>query len=284
MLFGCSRSYVPVSSISTNIASTSMATPTQLISTPTGEETFQGPKFSVVWVPENETLNIHKPAGISGAKVGELAFDQGGIELTGASSRLGSSTWMEIRMPGGGTGWVNGWNLTESVSPESFCNDEGVPAILNAFTQAVTEQDGARLAELINPQRGLILRHDWWNPEVLFPVETVGNVYTDLSSLTWGTISGTDFPIEGSFSEVIAPQLSDVFEVAPNAFCNDLLIGVTTREIAWPDEYRNINYYSFYRPAPEGGNSFDWRGWALGFEYIQGQPYLTLLVQFRGDI
>jgi hypothetical protein len=284
MLFGCSRSYVPVSSISTGIPSTAVATPTQPILTPTAEEQFQGPLFSVVWVTEDETLVIRKPAGISGANVGELVFDQGGIELTGASSLLGSSTWMEIRLPDGGTGWVNRWNITESVAPEFFCNDERIPEILNAFTQVVVEQDGARLTELVNPQRGLILRHDWWNPEILFPIGTVGNVYTNLSSLTWGKISGTEFPIEGSFSEVIAPQLSDVFEIAPSAACNELLSGVTTREIVWPDEYHNINFYSFYRPAPEGGNAFDWRGWALGFEYIQGQPYLTILVQFRGDI
>jgi hypothetical protein len=251
ILLGCSRSYVPVSSISTGIASTAVATPTQPILTPTAEEQFQGPMFSVVWVPEDETLVIRKPAGISGANVGDLVFDQGGIELTGASSPLGSSTWMEIRLLDGGTGWVNRWNITESVAPDFFCNDERVPEILNAFTQAVTEQDGARLTELVNPQRGLILRHDWWNPEILFP---------------------------------IGPQLSDVFEITPSAACNELLSGVTTREIVWPDEYHNINFYSFYRPAPEGGNAFDWRGWALGFEYIQGQPYLTILVQFRGDI
>jgi hypothetical protein len=52
----------------------------------------------------------------------------------------------------------------------------------------------------------------------------------------------------------------------------------------WPSEYSNMNYISFHRAAPEPGSQLNWRTWALGIEYLDGQPYLALLVQYRGEI
>lgn len=239
--------------------------------------------YSVVWVPEEETLKIHNPAGIAGTVIGELAYDQSGIQLTGGSSSLGSSLWVEIKTLDGTKGWVNEWNLTEAAGSEQFCSDERIPGILTQVIRAIEAQDGQMLAEYVNPDRGLIMRHDWWNPEVIIPYDKVPQLFEDRSKLDWGVISGGDFRIEGSFDELIRPLILETV-TASEPRCNELPTGTTTRSAIWPTVYTSLNYSAFYRPAPEDGNPFNWRTWAFTFEYIGGRPYLTVLVQFHGDI
>jgi hypothetical protein len=239
--------------------------------------------YSVAWIPEGEELKIHNPAGIAGTVIGELAYDQSGIQLTGGSSSLGSSLWVEIKTPEGTTGWVNEWNLTETTRSEEYCSDGRVPGVLTQVIRAIEARDGQMLAEYVNPERGLIVRHDWWNPEVIIPYNKVSQIFEDRSKLDWGVIGGGDFQIEGSFDELIRPLILETVS-GSEPVCNELPIGTTTRSAIWPTVYTSLNYYAFYHPAPENGNPFNWRTWAFTFEYIGGRPYLTVLVQFHGDI
>jgi hypothetical protein len=281
-LTACTRSSVPVSSVGTlPVPETEQVTEIP-VSTPENDK--GGVTYAVVWVAEDATLNVRKPAGISGSVVGQLAHNQRGVQLTGPSSLLGSSRWVEIEMSGGGNGWVNAWNLTEDVSAVEFCADPQVLPLLEAVVSALVSQDGETLASLVNPQRGLILLHDWWNPEVIVSASAVKNIFTDLTEVDWGFLSGTEFPIRGSFRQVIVPQLEDVFTGAPEITCNVLTTGVTSRSMIWPGVYENMNYYAFHRPVREGGNKFDWRTWVMGIEYVGGKPFLSMLVQYRGDI
>jgi hypothetical protein len=278
----CTRSSVPVSSVAT--LPIPEATQVSEIPASTPEAVSGGDTCAVVWVVEDATLMVRKPAGISGAVVGQLAHDQRGVRLTGPSSLLGSSLWVEIEISGGGNGWVNAWNLTEDVSKEEFCADPQVLPLLEAVVSALMSQDGETLAGLVNPQRGLVLLHDWWNPEVIVSANAVKNIFTDLTEMDWGFLSGTEFPIRGSFRQVMTPQLEDVFAGSPEVSCNALMTGVTSRSMIWPGVYENINYYAFHRPVREGGNKFDWRTWVMGIEYVGGRPFLSMLVQYRGDI
>lgn len=243
----------------------------------------QADDYSVVWIPEDETLQIHNPAGTAGTVIGELAYDQSGIHLTGGTTSLGSSQWVEIETQGGITGWVNEWNLTETVSSEAFCSDNRIPGILVQVIRAIDAQDGQELANYINPDRGLIIRHDWWNPDVIIPYEQIPRLFEDSTQREWGVISGGEFQIVGSFDELIKPLIMEtVADLQP--VCGELPTGTTTRVALWPGEYSTLNYSAFYRPAPENGNPFNWRTWAFTFEYIDGRPFLTVLVQFHGDI
>jgi hypothetical protein len=239
--------------------------------------------YSVVWIPEDETLKIHNPAGIAGTVIGELPYDQSGIKLTGGSTSLGSSVWVEIETQDGLSGWVNEWNLTETVLNDTFCADGRIPGVLVHVIQAIETQDGQKLAQFVNPERGLIIRHDWWNPEVIIPQDQVARLFEDRTKRDWGVISGGDFPIEGSFDELIRPLILETVQES-DPICNQLPIGTTTRPAIWPQEYSTLNYRSFYRPASDNGNPFNWTTWAFTFEYIGGRPYLTVLVQFQGDI
>jgi hypothetical protein len=254
-------------------------------STPQSETVFQTSEtYAIVWIPEEDTLKLRVPAGIAGSIVDELEYDSHGVSVTGNTTSLGSSLWVEIQGPDGEMGWVNSWNLTEDVPGEDFCADPRILSLLERVTQAFLDEDGSRLAELVNPKRGLILRHDWWNPEVIIRSSELSNLYLTRQDREWGNLSGGDFAIEGSFSEVFSPILKDVLSQTPTAVCKEISSGVTSMPVVWPGEYANLHFYAFHRASPEGGNRFDWRTMVFGFEYIQGEPFLTLLIHFHGDI
>jgi len=238
-------------------------------------------RYAVVWVEQG--LAVRQPAGITSSEVASLPADQRGIGVTGQSTLLGSSTWLEIFLPEGGTGWVNGYNLTEDVTPDAFCQDPRPVDLANRFILALQSENGAQLAQLASPKRGLIIRHDWWNPEVITELGSLPHLFQDGTEQDWGINRDSELSITGSFGEVILPQLRDVFVVAPSFSCNRIATGNTAEDVAWPAEYTNLNFISFHRAAPSP-SSLNWRTWALGIEYVNGSPYLAVLVQYRGEI
>lgn len=286
LLAGCRQSLVPAPT-STAIP---VAQPTATLTaepSPFPEPTLQPSTefaYAVVWVPADSPLQVRQPAGITSMAVGSLAADQRGIAITGRSTRLGSSTWVEILLPQGGAGWINGWNLTEDVSPNQFCEDPRVPDLINRFILAIQKRDGGQLAELVSPRRGLIVRHDWWNPEVIFEADEVALLFQDPVARVWGVNRDSEQAISGPFREAILPRMDNVFSVAPQQACNQLVVGTTAQPAEWPSEYFNLNYLSYHRPAPTPGNALNWRTWALGIEFVEGRPYLAVLVQYRGEI
>jgi hypothetical protein len=287
-LAACTRTLVPVTPIVLATPSATSVSPTIVVEPgptlrPT-EPISAGVAYAVTWVAGGETLAVRQPAGTSGSKIDELSSDQRGIQLTGNSTPLGSSLWVEILRSGGGSGWVNSWNLTEAVSASDFCADARVQALIDRVKTAVEERDGAALAELINPRRGLVVRLDWWNPDVVIPYPTVSNLLSSPTKIEWGIEQESGKPVEGTFREMILPGLDDVLEGDPTISCDSLNAGRTARSVQWPDEFTNINFYSFFRPANVPGNELSWRAWAMGIEYVGGEPFLSLLVQYRAEI
>lgn len=283
---GCRQSLVPAATATAPATDEPTAT-TPVEPTTTPQPTLQTSTefaYAVLGAAADTPLQARQPAGITSMAVGSLAADQRGIAITGRSTKLGSSTWVEILLPQGGTGWVNAWNLTEDVSPTGFCEDPRVPDLINRFILAIQQRDGAQLSQLVSPRRGLVVRYDWWNPEVIFGPAEVSLIFQDPVARIWGVNRDSQQPISGPFREVILPRLDDVFSVAPEQACNQLGAGTTAVEAEWPAEYTNLNYLSYYRPAPTPGNALNWRTWALGIEFVEGQPYLAYLVQYRGEI
>ena len=266
------------------VALPTLTTQPQFQVSPTPSIEIETDQYAVVWVTHEETLIIRKPAGISGTAVSELAYDQRGIKLTGSSTLLGSSTWVEIHTPAGGTGWVNSWNLTEDVLPAHFCEDARVNTLLESFVSSLIDQDGEQLSQAVHPERGLILRHDWWNPDIIYLPNSVSGIFSDLTEIDWGVLGGSEFHILGSFQQVVFPQIEDIFSVTPEVKCNEMIAGVTNQDAIWPTELDNINFYVFHRSSPEGGNKYDWRTLAIGIEYVDNRPYISIVIQYRGDI
>jgi hypothetical protein len=240
--------------------------------------------YAIVWIQHGEVLRIRQPAGISGSVVDTLAHDLRGVHLTGEATRLGSSTWVEILRPLGGTGWINSWNVTEYITEDQFCSDIQVAGLIENFVQALESHDGERLANLVSPKRGLVIRHDWWNPEVVFNQASIHTIFDSIEVYKWGLERDNDRTIEGTFDQIIPEQLLETFNSAPEIVCNSLKTGTTGREVEWPEEYSNLRFYAFHQPATEPGNQLNWRTWVVAVEYVEGVPYLALLVGYKGEI
>ncbi|MEE8121392.1 MAG: hypothetical protein V3T55_07670 [Anaerolineales bacterium] len=280
LIASCTRTTVPLLPTSTAAAEIPQVNPTPfVISTfePSG-------MYAVVGILEGEVLALRNPAGIKGSVIKELAYDARGITATGNAASLGSSIWMEILTSDGSRGWVNSLNMTEDVSQEQFCQDARALLVLDRTLHSIQNHDGDLLSQIVNPRRGLIIRHDWWNPEVNVPADSVSGIFDDPSEMEWGLLSGGEFKIQGSFKDIILPLLEDAVLNSPVPVCGELPSGTTSRPALWPMEYTSYNYFAIHRPAPEGGNDFDWRTWAFMFEYIDGQPFLTSIIHFHGDV
>jgi hypothetical protein len=281
-LAGCGRSMVPLASSGTQ--STGPGDNIQGTETAAARLPFANPgSYMIVWAPADGSVPVREPAGTQGAEVDSLRRDQRGIRLTGRTTKLGSSDWVEIVRPGGGTGWVNAWNLSQDVSGAEFCSDGRVTDLIGRLRAAVASKDGQALTALISPRHGLVIRLDWWNPEVAYPRQAIAQLFRNQDPVDWGTDKGSGALIQGAFSVVVLPALQSGLGEAGKLGCNALASGETARPPQWPGEYANLNYYSIYIPASPLAR-FSWRTWAVGFEYVDGEPFVTVLVLYRGEI
>jgi hypothetical protein len=108
------------------------ATPAKPAATPTPASlpvTVQG-SYAVVLVDEGGVLNPHRNPSAASEIAGKLAYNEKNLTLTGKTSGTGPAAWVELNLPGGGTGWVNRANLTELVSSQSFCSDARVDQLI----------------------------------------------------------------------------------------------------------------------------------------------------------
>lgn len=240
--------------------------------------------YAVVWVAKNEQLAVRETAGISSPEVGQLNAQSGAVRLTGESTMLGSSKWVEVTTLTQLRGWVPFFNLTEAVPSTGFCQDPRPVKVLEALQASIEHSDAGSLAAILSPRRGLIIRHDPWNPEIRIPLDQVAGIFVDPREFDWGTRFGSETAIRGSFSEVIVPALRDTFEGQTITACNEVLVGSTADSVEWPTPYENLNFYSIYRPASRGGNPFNWRSWLIGFEYVDGQPTIAVMLEVRPQV
>ena len=142
VLTACTQTWIPVETRIIPSPSAPVETPER--STPTLVEETSGVNYSVVWVEAEETLTVTKPAGISGMVVSELAYGQRGIQLTGSSTGLGSSTWVEIIIPSG---------LSDAMSKQAQAERERQARIILGTAEAEISQKFAEASEkyLANP-------------------------------------------------------------------------------------------------------------------------------------
>lgn len=240
-------------------------------------------EYAVIWVQAGENLALRTPAGISGTVVENFDWKMRGIELTGNTTLLGSSLWLEVISGEEAGGWVNSWNLTEAVSNSDFCSDSRVIDLLTTFRRRIEAKEYHNLTSLISPSRGLIIRLNWYSPDIIVSQEMVADLFSNVDEIEWGTMADSGLSVVGSFPEVINPKLIDVILQLPEYTCNHLQSGNTANELIWPDEFVNLNYYGAYRPATNG-NEFDWRSWAIGIEYIQGDPYIAVMIHYSSEL
>jgi hypothetical protein len=254
------------------------ATPVATVGGPIAAEGYR-----VAFVAANDTLNVRRQPNANAAIVTRLPSDATGIEVIGEGETIrGGSLWLPVET-NAGDGWVNSRFLTEAVSRETFCADPAVADLLAQLRKAIEEEDGRLMRELIHPERGLRLRVNWWNEEVLVAGEDVQTIFRAQKKYEWGTEDGSGEEIRGSFSEIMLPRLERDLLGATVWGCDEGVFGGTAGATALPDGYEAVRYYSAHRAAP-AEQELDWGTWLIGVERWEGQYYLSYLVHYRWEI
>ncbi|MCA9933610.1 MAG: SH3 domain-containing protein [Ardenticatenaceae bacterium] len=239
--------------------------------------------YRVAFVTSDDTLNVRSGPGVDFDIVGEYAPQAGDLQITGSGQEVSGSTWVPVT-DGSITGWVNGRFLTADMPTTDFCEDDAVTTLLAELATAVTNHDNDKLAQLINPERGLRVRVNWWNPEVLIRGTDRANLFTATGSYDWGVTDGSGNPIRGSFANVIVPMLVDDLLPASETGCDEILSGGTAGWVQLPEGYDAIHYVSLYRPAADDSAGLDWGTWVVGVEWWNGRYTISYLVHFDWEI
>lgn len=241
--------------------------------------------YRVAFVAANDTLNIRRQPNPNAAVVGELPPNATGIEVIGEGQSVrGGGQWLPVDTPAG-SGYVNSRFLTEDISREVFCADPDVTELLSRLRTAIAEEDEQLLSELVHPTRGLRLRVNWWNPEIIAREQEIAQLFRDRprDAVDWGTEDGSGFLIRGTFSDVMLPRLERDLLGATEWACDQMLHGPTAGFVVLPEGYEAVHFYSAYRPAP-AEQELDWGAWFIGIERWEGRYYVSYLVHYRWEI
>lgn len=253
--------------------------------TPVPPEAQQPSGYRVAFVAANDTLNVRRRPDPNAAVVAELPADARGIAVAGEGQSVrGGGLWLPVDTTAG-SGYVNSRFLTEDISGQAFCADPAVTELLSRLQTAIAQRDEKLLAELVHPTRGLRLRLNWWNEEVIAAEAEVAQIFKDRQrdAVDWGTNEGSGEPIRGTFNDVMLPFLDRDYLGATQWACDQLLYGPTAGMMILPEGYEAVHFYSAHRPAP-ADVEFDWGTWAVGIERWQGRYYVSYLVHYRYEI
>ena len=277
---GAQSTVAPTPVAPTTVAQTTVApTATPIASL---EPTTDG-GYRVAFVADDDTLNVRRQPSAGAAVITELPADATGIQVIGEGESIrGGSLWLPVET-NAGDGWVNSRFLTEDVSHDTFCADPEVDELLEKLQAAIENEDGKLLGELVHPDRGLRLRLNWWNEEILVTGEDVQTLFRAQKKYDWGTEDGSGEEIRGSFSEIVMPRLERDLLDATTWDCDEALFGNTAGATVLPEGYEAVRFYSAHRAAP-AEQELDWGTWLIGVERWQGRYYISYLVHYRWEI
>jgi hypothetical protein len=162
--------------------------------------------------------------------------------------------------------------------PPNFCADGQPPGLINSFKSAIQTSNGVLLASLVSPAHGMDARYYRDGRVVNYDQTHAKFLFDSTFQVDWGLAPGSGQPTKGSFHQVILPSLLDIFGKNYTLTCNQLQVGGTTYNAAWP--YAGVNFYSVYFSGTQGNGSLDWHTWVIGMEYVNGKPYLYAIMQF----
>ena len=183
------------------------------------------------------------------------------------------------RLPDGTIYWHStliaqgGFLQVTPVAHDAFCGDSRIAPLLAQLKNSINQSNGDMLSSMISPVNGLDVRLWAYADPVKFDINKSKTIFTNTTAYNWGG-GPSGQPDVGTFKDILQPKLSDVLN-APNmeTYCDDL---TKVFPLANPWPYPDMHYYNLYKPATAAG--FDFRTWLVGFEYINGQPYLSALV------
>lgn len=241
------------------------------------------PEYRVQFIDANDVLNIRSGPGVSYPIVEAYPLGTTGLRANGPGQTVGNSLWLPIKH-NESTGWVNSRFLVEVMDPQEFCADRETKAVIDNLIKAIESKDRQLLGALVEDDRSLRIRRNWWNPEVNLNSDSISDLFFSTQSYHWGVADGSGQDIEGTFNAVIKPLLDRNLLAASEIGCDTMLHGGTAGLVQLPDEYEGINFYSLYRPAGPNEFELDWGTWVVGIETWQGVYRLSFLVHYEWEI
>jgi hypothetical protein len=238
--------------------------------------------YAVVLVPEGGTLEVRTGPGADNPAAGSLAWDATDLRATGNTKKTGGIRWVELNLPGSGKGWVDRTYLTEYAPPSAFCADPAPVDLLGLVSSVAESRDGIAFASITSLVHNLTVTYIHnGNPKVYTPLE-LETAFEDGAEVDWGPGPGSGLPVTGTFNDLVQPDLMYVFGSEYSLHCNAVQLGGASYSVEWPAVWKNINYYSVYRPGP-AGNEMAWMTWLAGVEYVDGIPYLFSLSRYNWE-
>jgi hypothetical protein len=162
-----------------------------------------------------------------------------------------------------------------------FCSDAQVPALIGNLKSALQTSNGPLLASLVSPAHGMDVRYYRDGRVVNYDQAHAKFLFETTFVVDWGLAPGSGLPTKGSFHDVVLPALLAVFDKSYTLTCNQITVGGTTYNAAWP--YPGVRFYSVYYPGTAANGNMDWHTWLVGVEYVSGKPYLYALMQFQWE-
>jgi hypothetical protein len=235
--------------------------------------------YGVALLYPGQYANIRSAPGQNAPIIGSLSYHSGMLSSTGNTAEADNLHWIEIAYAQNKTGWVSSLYLTEYVPQGAFCGDERIPALIGKLKNALLDKDGDAFAALVSPTRGLsvrLIREGNW---ASYSPEQVSWLFKSSYAFNWGKSPASGLDVNGSFMERVYPFLGSVFGSDYVLACNQILLEDVNYQAGWPEVYAAFNYYSVHLPLPDD-TELGWRTFLVGFEYVEGEPYLMTLVHF----
>ena len=235
--------------------------------------------YAVILVAPGDVLNIRSGAGTGQPIIGSFAREAVDVMRTGPSQQADGAEWVEVLLPNGvDKGWVNSNFLSEYETHESFCADVRIPALIGQLKQAVTASNGTLIGSLVSPKHGWNMNYWASSPTVNYTSTTAQTVFSDTQSINWGSGGGSGANNEGTFAQIVQPQMMDVLNSNYQLNCDEVVYGKTyTNVLQYQYANTNIHFYSVIKPPT---NVMDWKVWLVRIEYVNGQPYLFGTVHY----
>ena len=170
-----------------------------------------------------------------------------------------------------------GATVTSPTSTTSICTDSQVTALIDSFKTAVLTSDGLLLSSLVSPTRGMDVALFRDGTVITYDQEHAKFLFETTFEVEWGTEPGSGAAKNGSFHDVVVPELVKIFNQPYTLHCNELMHGGATYELDWPYEGE---FYSVHFPGTAANGNLDWQTWVIGVEYVNGKPTIYALMQF----
>jgi hypothetical protein len=251
--------------------------------TPLPTQISLGGSMAVILVEEGKEINIYLSADEESAVVGTLPANDVLVQPTGREELNGDTLWVEIHFSPTEAGWIQERYLTEYLLNSHFCMDSRIPFLLENIQIALENKDGELFSSLISPVHGLDLRYYRYGTLANYTSEEAAWAFKSDYAVNWGNEPRSGFEKIGTFREIPLPMLLEVFSANYELYCNDAGTAASFAPEPWPLEYRNINFYTLFKPGTEQYGGLDWRSWLVGVEYVEDEPYLFALIHFQWE-